>query len=494
MKSLRIKALTILFAITVLFTASAAIAKETVTNFDSVVTISENGSVLITEKITFNAEGDKIKHGIVRAIPVRYTGMTGVRRITPIAVNSLLLDGDECHYEQTTKNGITYIIMGNSDHVLQPGLHTFTFAYELKNAVRFLEEYDELYLYVTGNAWNFPILNASCTVVLPGKKPGEGLLSAEAYEGLIRTKGYQRAAAVKDNIAVNTKKIFPGEGLVAIYKWDKGIIPPPFWSREREMLIHAEISFIVFFLVLAWSLLAWFIWGRFPRKNKANIVIAPKIGTSPASVRMARDFVADRISLTADIIDLAVRGYLKIERQEQEKLLFFRKTRNDYVLHKLKESGEGRIPLPLDEKAVFNEIFSQTDRVKLSSNSDKAALANAMNVLTAHMEAKAHTWVSLNLGLSFVSVGIMLLGAAAVFWFNKYGTLDLFYCGTMTIITFILALNDPRNKGLSAFVIILFKIFLILLAGGTFAFVTITEATLCYLLQQSELTCFLHAQ
>ena len=58
----------------------------------------------------------------------------------------------------------------------------------------------------------------------------------------------------------------------------------------------------------------------------------------PGELGTLVDFEADPLDVTATIIDLAVRGYLKIEEVEKEWYQF----RHDWTLTKLQRAGELR--------------------------------------------------------------------------------------------------------------------------------------------------------
>ena len=67
----------LLLLLILLATALPAMAKERVLDFASMVRIQQDGSLLVTEKITVEAEGNQIKRGIVREFPTRYTDAQG---------------------------------------------------------------------------------------------------------------------------------------------------------------------------------------------------------------------------------------------------------------------------------------------------------------------------------------------------------------------------------------------------------------------------------
>jgi uncharacterized membrane protein YgcG len=99
-------------------------------------------------------------------------------------------------------------------------------------------------------------------------------------------------------------------------------------------------------------------WWRYGRDAKGRGAIpvqydAPA-GLSPLAIGTLFDgSVGDR-DITAEIVYLAERGYLKIHRVEEKQMVIFNKT--DYALIKLKEAGA---ELPDYQKMLFDALFTE---------------------------------------------------------------------------------------------------------------------------------------
>jgi uncharacterized protein (TIGR04222 family) len=85
----------------------------------------------------------------------------------------------------------------------------------------------------------------------------------------------------------------------------------------------------------------------------------------PGELGTLIDFEANPLDITATIIDLAVRGYLKIE--ELDKAWYQRK--HDWLLTKLPKEGE----LHRYERTLYDGLFADGDQVKLSDLHNKFA-------------------------------------------------------------------------------------------------------------------------
>ncbi len=78
----------------------------------------------------------------------------------------------------------------------------------------------------------------------------------------------------------------------------------------------------------------------------------------PGELGTLIDFEAGTLDVTATIIDLAVRGYLKIEEVDKEWYQF----KHDWTLTKLPKEGE----LRQYERSLYSGLFKDGDEVKLS--------------------------------------------------------------------------------------------------------------------------------
>src|SRR6185437_3517952 len=104
--------------------------------------------------------------------------------------------------------------------------------------------------------------------------------------------------------------------------------------------------------------------GRDPRRLPVAVQYEPPESLTPAEAGTLMDESADMRDVTATVVDLAVRGYLKIEEQDQSALLGLFK-RREYVFHLLQPAGA--TPLQPKEQQVLRGIFSGSrDQVKLS--------------------------------------------------------------------------------------------------------------------------------
>ena len=103
--------------------ASAQTNAERITSYDARVTIQRNGSILVTEQITYDFGTDR-RHGIFRVIPVRVRYNGRYDRIYPIDVRTVGADTPDYGYSVDSSGSSISIKIGNPDLTVS-GVHAY---------------------------------------------------------------------------------------------------------------------------------------------------------------------------------------------------------------------------------------------------------------------------------------------------------------------------------------------------------------------------------
>ena len=338
----------------------AAVSAEdfVIQDFSDHITI--HGDSSFTVKETISVEFLRPRHGLYREIPYIYKDSLGREVRTPTDVISVTDgSGKKVRYKATHKGNIIHIRIGDPGKFVS-GAQTYQILYEVENAVSFFDSHDELYWNVTGNFWTVPVKKASCSVSLgSAKKTME--LRASCYTGDI---GSTESACRYDPSGnfiefIASRPLSPGEGFTVVYGWDKGLVYPP--SSFRRFLWTINLSqnwvFIVPLLSLIVMVRLWYTRGRDPRVRESVTVMygPPKYGETPltpAEMGALVDESLDPRDITATIVGLAVKGYIKIEETKEEGIIFDSK---DYYLGKIKEPDDA---LSAFEKMLMSTLFS----------------------------------------------------------------------------------------------------------------------------------------
>src|SRR3970040_1294152 len=99
----------------------------------------------------------------------------------------------------------------------------------------------------------------------------------------------------------------------------------------------------------------WYRVGSDSAGLPVTVPYEPPAGLTPAEAGTLMDESVDMRDITATMVDLAVRGYLKIEEREEEAFLGLWK-RREYVFHRT-ELTAGTKALEPHEREVLDGIF-----------------------------------------------------------------------------------------------------------------------------------------
>ncbi len=330
----------------------APLHAEEIKDFSVEMLISRDGFISVQEEIEYDF-GSEHRHGIIRDIPYKYE--IGFRNY------SLRM-----HLNWTTNfEGVPYINKVSHDqgrlivkigdpHKFVTGVKNYRIDYMVRGAVTFFKDNDEVYWNVTGNEWKVPIDRASAKVYFDQGVP-EGT-TFKCYTGAYGSK----AAECHSNnttraIEFTTSRPFgPGEGLSIVIGIPKGYFDEPSILSKASWFISDNWFYAMPFLALFLISYIWYSMGRDPHtKGVVAVRYEPPHDITPAEAGTLMDESADILDITSTVIDLAVRGFLKIEEIDSKKFIFF--SDKDYKLIKLREPEKNE--LKAHEQKVLTGLF-----------------------------------------------------------------------------------------------------------------------------------------
>ena len=404
---------------------------ERILDFDSRIEVAADGVLTVTETIRVFARGDKIKRGIYRDFPTIYRWPDGRRHNVGFEVLEILRDGEPEPWFQKPKGNMQRVYIGRKNVQLRSGEYTYRITYRTTRQIGFFDEHDELYWNVTGNSWAFPIRDVRATVILPD---GAFVTRREAYTGEFGKRGrhWQLVPDAEAGSAFeNTRELAPGEGFTIVVAWPKGYVAAPTRAQEIRWLLRENLHWIaailLFAAVLAYYLIAWFLVGRDPAMGTIIPLFAPPEKVSPAQARYVMRMGYDDKALTASVVNLAVRGFLTIDRTDDG---YHRLSRNDETVNDE--------PACRAERDFLKAIFEEAKRVVLKkSRSRRPWIARRAHesMVTRDCEDVYHTR---NGGL--VVVGRIASFIAIVPWFygltyeTSWRTAGIAACGIALLV------------------------------------------------------------
>lgn len=334
-----------------------AAAAERILAFHSQITVREDGGMRVVETIRVAAEGQRIRHGIYRDFPTEYRDRMGDRYRVGFHVVSVQRDHrPEAYHLQRRTNGVR-VYMGSRDTILRPGTHTYTLSYRTDRELGFFKDHDELYWNVTGNGWAFPIAKASASVSLPAAIPPSAV-RMKAYTGVAGARGQAYQASQDAGGTVHfatTRPLGPHQGLTIVVSWPKGYVHEPTATEQIGYVLRDNRGLLAglggLALLLLYYLLAWAKVGRDPAAGVIIPRYEPPSGFSPAAMRYIRRMGYDDKTFAAALVDLAVKGCVKITQQKR-----------NFVLERLAGECDRRAP---GESALLNKLFADARRISL---------------------------------------------------------------------------------------------------------------------------------
>lgn len=346
---------------TFLFIGNPAFAQE-IKSFDASYTVKPDGSMDVKEFIQYDF-GSEQKHGIYRDIPVKYKNAKGNYDlgIDNIAVSNI--KGEPVKYEIIRKGNGRRLQIGDPDKTVT-GLNGYVIDYTISKQITFFNDHDELYWNVTGNNWTLPIRKASAIVTLP-RQLEQDKISKDCFAGPQGSqKNCQKAEFAMDGALVKSIRfeaddLGEKEGLTFVVGFPKGILPQP---QVQSVMIETIKDNLIFFLPFAVLIALVLIWRRFGRDPEGRVTIVPQYsppdGLAPCEVGAIMDEKVDNYDISADLISLAVRGYVKIKRVEKKALL----GKNvDYILLQLKPETDLANQF---ERDLLKKLFKHKGSVK----------------------------------------------------------------------------------------------------------------------------------
>ncbi len=308
------------------------------------------------EDIEYNFGGE-LRHGIFRDIPYKYQ-IDNIRNYNlRMNVNKVTDFAEKPYrYKVSRKRGRMMVKIGDPDKEIT-GVHGYRIDYLVDGAIVFFEEHDELYWNITGNEWRVPIRRASAKIYFD-REISEGVKAA-CYTGLYGSKSKDCTFSITPNgVEFNVIRSFrAGEGLTIVVGLPKGILKEASFFKKASWFFSDNWFFALPFLTLFFISYVWYTRGRDPEDRWVMAVrYEPPKDLTPAEAGTLVDERADILDITSTVIDLAVRGYLKIQEVETTKFIFF--SDRDYRLIKLKELLENKTnTFKAHESKVFFSIF-----------------------------------------------------------------------------------------------------------------------------------------
>ncbi len=382
--------------------AGAQPAREEIAQYLSRVEVHRDNSVTVTETITVDALGQRIKRGIYRDVPLGGAGLLAIGG-NGFELLSTTRDGRP-EPSHTERNGnVVRIYLGDAGTFLSPGTYRYTITYRMTHVVRHFDAYDEVYWNATGNDWAFDIAEARVVVVPPDGAPVE---QTSVYTGGFGARGDNAATGTTDQgnpVFTTTRPLRAGEGITVAVAWPKGYVDPPSWGERIAAWLGRNGSWlaglVTIALLVAYYAFAWMRVGRDPERGTIIPVYHPEL--PPAAMRYIERMGFDNICMSAALVSLAVKGRLRIEDRD-----------GTTVLIRVNDEPEVKTPVSDGERALLEALFSGGDEVEVGRG-ERTRLRAATAALKRRFDAKFNK-VYFNTNLLWFMGGALITAIGAV--------------------------------------------------------------------------------
>ncbi|HET8614341.1 MAG TPA: DUF2207 domain-containing protein [Actinomycetales bacterium] len=330
---------------------------ESIPSYQARVDVRSDGSIHVRETIRYTFAGSE-HHGIYRDLRTQFSydpAATGSDKVRVYPVEDVKVSSPDApdDAEVSDEGSITHIRIGSPDKTVS-GTKTYVLDYTVRGAFnsisqpttapdgRTLAPHDELYWNITGDQWEVPIASASVTVTASADP-----LAVQCFRG-VRGSTDTCPAKAGATSTFSATHLQPGQGMSILLAYPTGTVTdasPIIQDAPKTGLaqltdIHPAFAGagVALFALLAGGM-AWLVHkrgrdsqfvgltpGLLPvhgnpgevapvTRHDRNVAVqfTPPEGLHPGQIGTLIDEQANTVDVTATIIDLAVRGYLRIE-------------------------------------------------------------------------------------------------------------------------------------------------------------------------------------
>lgn len=323
----------------------------TISKYDVQMTLgrdSDNRSTLgVTETITAEFPDTDQNHGLERAFVKEYDGHSLSFNLTSVTD----VNGTTLPYHWSDDN----LRIGDAD-VYVHGSQTYVITYTMQNVTRYYSDTgsDEFYWDVIGTEWQVPIEQASLKLTMDSAIVPSRTEKAACYWGASSATTPCELTRTDTGYSAEVSGLQAGDGVTIAVGFTKGtfaVYTPSLWERVVQIWSTVQI----FASAAAVAVAAWLgnRWSKRLEREKELGTIVPEYlppeNASVATSAMIYGTTTTTKAMTAQLLDLAVRHYIRIY-QVKEKSLF---SAAEYEVEVIKDVTD----LRWEEQEILKDMF-----------------------------------------------------------------------------------------------------------------------------------------
>lgn len=372
----------IVFALCLVAAPVSAAAGEQILDFNTDITLTNQNDANITETIVYDF-GTNQRHGIYRDIPVQLHDGADTYYMTLNYGNTVDQNGKEVQAQISDSGADQRLRLGDPD-VTITGVHTYKISYTLSPVVYKYNDKPFFNFDVIGTGFDVPIKKASVNVRTDPLASFSNVACFVGFEGSNNPCVMTPTAA--NIMQVTAADLQPYQGITLNANLPDGYMstylepnqkPPPTWGEIWGVVVAFAVPVLLIGGIAIGILIAGIRYMKAKRRRDAQTVVAqydPPKTLTPAEIGHLSDDSSDTAEVTATVIDLARRGYIKVQELAAPSgfARLFGK-RQDYTLTKLKEPSN----FTQAETAIFSGLFGSQSEVQLTKL-DRVATSKAV--------------------------------------------------------------------------------------------------------------------
>lgn len=426
-----------------------------ITNFDVEIFVKKDAKIEVRETIDVNFS--EKRHGIFRKIPVRYTDDNGFKYNMKLK-NASVSDGKGNGFEFSKYNEGSDVVLkigdANRDVI---GNVRYQISYEVQRGMRFFDNHSEIYWNPIGVGWPTVIENASSTVYFEESLifPKESVI---CFTGGFGSKESACRINILSDRAVEfrtTRMLNEFEGLTVAVTIPKGMVTEPTKWEYFLLFLADNWAFGIPIIVLAAIFYLWYLKGKeLDLKRTIITQYGPPDKLTPGEMGFLLKENYSHNFVSADIVNLAVKGYLGIK--ELEKKGIFKSVVFDYELEN-KKDWRTADNLTAHEKSLMKGIFGAEILGKIKLSTKKKFYENvqtASKEVVTQIDSKGYFEKSKYNSKALYVVAGIIFGFGMFFVGIFYQRLDFAISSVILatiLIGFGLIMSKKTKKGAEAY-------------------------------------------
>jgi uncharacterized membrane protein YgcG len=348
-------------------------SKESISSYDVRIAVGADAAVAVTETIVYDF-GPNAKHGIFRTITLRTRHGWRSDRWIRVDGATATMDGNPVPVSSRTEGGSAIITAGDPARTVS-GRHTYVLRYTARDTIERTADGPRLSWTAVGDQWDVPIAAVTVTVTGPAAagrvecavgSPGDwkGCAEARTAGDTASFRGDRLPKGTAMTVAVGYPRgsVAAADPVLADQAWLRWMHSIPGRFRPAAGVLAGTLAAAAVIVVAG----CWPYWRRLhyggqPHRGWRRFARGrpPRLPDRlPPAVFSAADWNWTNAALGATVVDLAVRGHVRVE----EAVAAADEAPATWEL--VRVAGDGAALMPC-EKVALEVLFGDDGRVRV---------------------------------------------------------------------------------------------------------------------------------